>query len=393
MLTHTKRTAILIGCCIALGLNINLSAQVAAFREYGAPPSETLQLPVSARANDIPYVSLLDLINNLGGATTITPNRMRIDLNSTTAWVGLNDNRVNALSIFTLGHNIISDDSGVYIAVADCQSFFKKSFRLNLGVETKTNPTPNPSRTTQSEFDPTRELFEDTSSVTTAPARNRAIRTIVINAGHGGFESGVEGPTGALEKDITLLIAQQVNDILAGTKDATIHLIRDSDTDVTIQQRSVMVQSARADLLISLHLGGSFSPETAGLAAFYPEQGSQRGSKGLSLRWRASDIATASRGAAEILLSTLETELGLPTRGIHPITNPLFKSISGPAVLIELGCLTNPDEETRLRDPDYQHKLATALATSIRQLITESGKPAPVQKFDNESILEAQRNQ
>lgn len=224
MLTHKNWTAILIGCCIALAIHESVSAQIVAFREYGAPPSETLQLPMSARANDITYVSLLDLINSLGGATTITPNRMRIDLNSTTAWVGLNDNRVNALSIFTLTHNIISDDSGVYIAVADCQSFFKKSFRLNLGVETKTNPNTILSGRTQTESDPTQNLSEDTSPVTTAPAPNRAIRTIVINAGHGGFESGVEGPTGALEKDITLLVAKQLHELLAETQGATIQL-------------------------------------------------------------------------------------------------------------------------------------------------------------------------
>jgi N-acetylmuramoyl-L-alanine amidase len=194
-----------------------------------------------------------------------------------------------------------------------------------------------------------------------------------------------------LEKEITLLIAQQVKDLLTGVENLNVQLLRDRDFNYTTKQRAGMAQSSQADLVISLHLGGAFSNRTRGLAAFYPRSAPpQQRSRLSSIRSRQVGSTMASRLIAESLIAHLEEKTGMPSRGVHAIDNPLFMALSNPAVLIEIGCLTNAEDEAILTDVNHQLEISSAIAAMLQELAVNPPRlnraTEAVENFTNASV-------
>lgn len=349
---------------------------------------QSLQVP-TLRFKDVDYVDFPKLVERMGGACTVLPKRMRIDLEGTTAWVGLNDNRVNALSIFSLSHKIISNEEGIYIALNDCDPFFRKAFRLTVSYTTPTRPDES----SEGEGRPS----EDLSGIAGTPSLNfpgqaasprsyRVIRTVLLDPGHGGYEPGVEGATGIAEKDITLSISHKLETLLRNTNRLLIVHTREQDTSLSPQQRNAISQNTQADLLVSIHVGGAFSEETQGIAVFYPEPNApgQGVPRGRTLR--AVDYSEESMEIAAIIGQSLIRETRATFRGIHPIPNTLFNNSRRPSILIEVGCLTNQQEEALLSDELYQAKIAIGIANGIERLLDRANEVPPTPTFNNESI-------
>ncbi len=102
-----------------------------------------------------------------------------------------------------------------------------------------------------------------------APAQDPALRTVVIDPGHGGIESGAKGRFGNLEKDITLAISLKLKALIEKDMGFEVVLTRDRDVDVSIENRSATANNHKAGLFISIHANGAVQRKAAGSETFF----------------------------------------------------------------------------------------------------------------------------
>lgn len=206
-------------------------------------------------------------------------------------------------------------------------------------------------------------------SMVQAIAQNRAARTLVIDAGHGGFDGGAVGSSGTSEQDINLSIAQRVQALAeffgvhtAMTRTDENALGYDPSRSVRenkiadIKAREQFVQETSNPVFLSIHLNKFSDARYHGAQVFY------------------SPSHPDSRALAEQMQETL-------AEGCDPANNRqakqaestiyLMKKLECPAVIVECGFLSNPEEEQRLSDTEYHKKLAASIVTGY--LRYESG--------------------
>ncbi len=189
----------------------------------------------------------------------------------------------------------------------------------------------------------------------TASVENLNDKSVTIDPGHGGSDSGAIGPNGYMEKEATLAISQKLADILENSG-ATVVMTRDSDTDVygpnasdraELQARVNVGNRAGTDIFVSIHCNAFANPSANGTQTFY-YGGSYEG----------------QRLANDIQQEMIATN-GLRDRGIATANFYVMKYSSMPAVLVETAFITNPDEEALLSDPQWQEQLAEAISQGI----------------------------
>lgn len=185
---------------------------------------------------------------------------------------------------------------------------------------------------------------------------------IVLDAGHGEPDGGAVGVSGTLEKDINLAIVQKLQEILEG-KGIEVILTREGDSGLqeesadTIRKMKIsdmnkrlnIIKNSEADLFISIHMN-SFSDSTVhGLHIFYDKS--------------HPDIEET----AEKIQNNIGEVTGADTHTVKTADESLFlmKNPPIPAILVECGFLSNPDEEKKLNDEEYQAKIAWAIASAL----------------------------
>ena len=229
------------------------------------------------------------------------------------------------------------------------------------------------------------------------------IRTIVIDPGHGGDEDGVKGPGGALEKDVVLSVARRVKGTIEGRLGMRVLLTREDGGRVDADARAAIANNNKADLFISLHANGSPRPAPKGATiytlsldrvgedarrqseadrAVLPVFGG--GSREVSLvEWELAQAAhvDGSNAFAGIVDQKLRTTAGLPSVSLQrgPMRN--LAGTNMPAILIEIGYLSNPDEEKLLASAEFQNGIAAALTEAVaafRDHIEQGPRVTPV---------------
>jgi len=229
------------------------------------------------------------------------------------------------------------------------------------------------------------------------------VRTVVIDPGHGGDETGAIGPAGTMEKDLTLAIAREIAERLRATLGLQVVLTRDEDVAVGLDERSALANQNKADLFVSVHLNATVSgrargaetyflslqasdERAAGLAAAENLTGGEPaapGSEEFDLQLLLWDLAqsqhlASSQRLATLIQAELNRALELPDRGVKQAPFRVLTGAAMPAVLVELGFLTNAEEEKRLRDPAYRAGLAETVVRAIGRFRAErEGAEAP----------------
>ncbi|HUD72607.1 MAG TPA: N-acetylmuramoyl-L-alanine amidase [Dongiaceae bacterium] len=222
------------------------------------------------------------------------------------------------------------------------------------------------------------------------PIPDAAAFTIVIDAGHGGEEEGARGPTGLLEKDVTLDIAKRLRDRLKGENGVEVLMTRDDDRRVPLDDRTALANHARADLFVSIHANSSrrdnamgsetyflsyqaTDDETRAVAALENNRGQLDsgvpGTTGLDLvLWDLAQSAflKESSDLAETIQDRLNDTLGVRNRGIKQAPFRVLMGATMPAVLVEVAFISSAEEEKRLRDAAFKDRIADAIAASIR---------------------------
>lgn len=212
------------------------------------------------------------------------------------------------------------------------------------------------------------------------------VHTITIDPGHGGGDEGVKGPNGAKEKDLTLEIARRLKAAIEARLGLRVVLTRDDDRAVSFDDRVAAANNSKADLFISLHMNASFRKTTSGATIYYAMFGEDAlrpaampdpaeriptagdGSREIDLvRW---DFAQArhldqSRAFALLVQQQFQDRVPVSTRPVDHAPMRALESANMPAVLVELGFLSNPDEEKRLSGAELQDSLVQALSDAI----------------------------
>ncbi|MFA5535752.1 MAG: N-acetylmuramoyl-L-alanine amidase [Bacillota bacterium] len=173
-----------------------------------------------------------------------------------------------------------------------------------------------------------------------------------IDPGHGGSDPGAIGPTGLQEKDINMSVGLLVARLLQ-EQGLAIVLTRDKDEQVTLADRSSRLNLARVDLVISIHVNSSLNHQANYVANFILASGGD------------------AERAARLLQEELMTVTGWPKpaapHGVIEKNLHMLRETKAPAVLLEMGFISNPLQEAQLKEPDFQILLATAIVRGISQ--------------------------
>jgi N-acetylmuramoyl-L-alanine amidase len=188
---------------------------------------------------------------------------------------------------------------------------------------------------------------------------------VFIDPGHGGSEKANRGPTGYVEADGVLDIALKLKPLLQRHFD--VKLSRETDITVPLYARSDMANAWGADILVSIHTNAASNPEAQGIEIFHSKIGEWGGR-----------FATEASHLAAYVLKFLVKETGRESRGIKtslvrtpgsPIQGmdyyAVLRRTRCPAIIVEAGFHTNPEEEALLKTPEFRQKVAEAIAKGI----------------------------
>jgi N-acetylmuramoyl-L-alanine amidase len=214
--------------------------------------------------------------------------------------------------------------------------------------------------------------------------RATPIGIVAIDAGHGGADSGASGRAGTLEKDLTLAVARRLKAGLETKLGLRVIMTRDDDRDVPLDERSAVANNNKADLLISLHANAAFKPSVRGASMYvagFSESDEARarmsparmpvfggGSRDIELvPWDLAQMIFVPRSAEAARLMSAEFRGKIPLVD-SPLGRAPFRvleSANMPAVLVEMGYLTNAEQEGQLASPEFQAVLAQAMVDGI----------------------------
>ncbi len=233
---------------------------------------------------------------------------------------------------------------------------------------------------------------------------------VAIDPGHGGEDPGALGAGGVHEADVVMTLARKVADLLGKKAGLRVVLVRDGDYYVRRTHRKNIARDARADLFVSLHAdafnkasvqgasvyalspGGASSEAAAWLAAKDSRSDLMGGVVGgvvsdVSLKETDADLArvlldlsmdaqrNASLALADSLLVELAASVDMHKFTVEEASFEVLKSPDIPSVLVETGFLSNPEEARRLSDPDYQNKVAAAVAHGVMNYVHQHPPP------------------
>jgi N-acetylmuramoyl-L-alanine amidase len=223
------------------------------------------------------------------------------------------------------------------------------------------------------------------------------LKTIVIDPGHGGKDPGAIGNDGLKEKEVTLDVAQRLARLLE-ERGVNVVLTRDSDKFISLWRRSQIANTNKASFFISIHVNSARAKMAKGLEVYYLSEATDDSARALEAAENASlDLEESSfeqEGPSADLEATLwdmlysenrieskelafsiceaiEPKIGMTNRGVKSARFYVLKGTKMPAVLIELGFISNREEETRLANTYYRQELAEAVANGILSYFQE----------------------
>lgn len=223
--------------------------------------------------------------------------------------------------------------------------------------------------------------------------------TIALDPGHGGEDPGAIGSSGSREKDIVLAIAKRLKGKLEQHPNIRVMLTRDGDYFVPLGTRVDKARKVQADLFVSIHADAFVQPSARGSSVFVL---SEKGASSSAARWLANkendadniggvNVQGQDKQLASVLFDLSTTaqindslklgkavlsEIGginrLHKGSVEQAGFAVLKAPDIPSILIETAFISNPEEEARLKDNDYQNKLADAVVKGIRQYFAKN---------------------
>jgi N-acetylmuramoyl-L-alanine amidase len=241
-------------------------------------------------------------------------------------------------------------------------------------------------------------------SQTLTRALGLKVSRIVIDPGHGGFDTGTIGPTGLEEKDIVLDIGLRLRKLFETQTDSEVFMTRSTDKFIPLEERTAIANEDGADLFISIHANASHDAHVRGIETYFLNFTSDPE----ALRLAARENATSQESVHQLqnlikkialnnkieesqeLARNIQTVLykrmskashGIHNRGVRKAPFVVLIGANMPSVLTEIAFLSNPRSERLLRDPDYREGIAKAIFNGIENYINNLGSVRVAQRM------------
>jgi N-acetylmuramoyl-L-alanine amidase len=211
---------------------------------------------------------------------------------------------------------------------------------------------------------------------------------IVLDAGHGGYDTGTLGPDGLMEKEVVLDVTLRLGRLLESRLGADVIYTRDDDTFIPLETRTAIANQHQADLFISIHANSSSDPAARGVETYYlnftsdphalevaarENAVSQKSIfelqdlvKKIALKDKIDESRELATDVQQALYSGLATRHStLRNRGVKQAPFVVLIGANMPSILAEISFLSNPTDEAKLETPAYRQKIAEALYKGI----------------------------
>jgi N-acetylmuramoyl-L-alanine amidase len=216
-------------------------------------------------------------------------------------------------------------------------------------------------------------------------------KTIVIDAGHGGKDPGAVGYRGTKEKDIALDVAKRLEKKLSKNMNIKIIMTRDEDVFLRLSERTKIANESNGNLFISIHTNAAEDRRASGFETFLIGPNKNEAAVRVAARENAvlelegttdkkltnedliqatiaqSSFASKSEQFASMVQKEIKKRVQSRDRGVKQAGFYVLMGASMPNVLVELGFISNPSEEKKLRSPQYRDQLATAIYRAVEQ--------------------------
>jgi N-acetylmuramoyl-L-alanine amidase len=228
------------------------------------------------------------------------------------------------------------------------------------------------------------------------------IGTVVIDPGHGGKDPGAVGAGGLYEKDVVLDISRRVKTLLEREMGCRVELTRDTDRFIPLEERTVIANTRRADLFISIHANASRNRRARGVETYFLNLATDR--EAMELAAKENATSTRKIGDLQLILNDLmrNSKINESSRLARAVQENLvrvlgesYKDVKNlgvkqapfyvligaqmPSILVETSFISNQTEERRLRSKDYRQKLAEGIVAGIKAYAKEM-KTATLQR-------------
>jgi N-acetylmuramoyl-L-alanine amidase len=242
---------------------------------------------------------------------------------------------------------------------------------------------------------------ERAETIPTGSSKAGAQRLVIValDAGHGGEDPGAIGPSGLYEKDVVLSVAHKLRALINGQSGMRAMLTRESDYFVPLHERVIKARRVQADLFVSIHADAFMNPQARGASVFAL---SETGASSAAARWMAKkenasdlvggvnikakdasvmrallDMSTTAQIKDSIKLGNAVLgnlgKVGRLHRGkVEQAGFAVLKAPDIPSILVETGFISNPEEESKLKDEAYQADLADALLKGIQRYFAKN---------------------
>ena len=218
------------------------------------------------------------------------------------------------------------------------------------------------------------------------------IGKIVVDAGHGGHDTGTIGPHGLMEKDLVLDVSLRLGKLLENKLGADVVFTRPDDTFIPLENRTAIANQAQADLFISVHANSSRDPSARGIETYYLNFTSNPDALEVAARENAvsdqsihelqdlvkkialKDKIDESREFASDVDHALKSGLSargnnMRDRGVKKAPFIVLIGANMPSILAEISFLSNPKDERKLQTPEYRQKIAESLYRGVTDYV------------------------
>ncbi len=217
------------------------------------------------------------------------------------------------------------------------------------------------------------------------------IGRIVVDAGHGGHDTGTIGPNGLYEKDLVLDVALRLGKLLENRMGTEVVYTRDDDTFIPLETRTAIANQNQADLFISVHANSSRDPQARGIETYYLNFTTNADALEVAARENAvSDqsihelqdlvkkialkekIEESREFAADVQNSLFNAVAvkGMKNRGVKKAPFIVLIGANMPSILAEISFVSNPTDAKKLKTPEYRQKIAEALYAGVRKYVS-----------------------
>jgi len=227
----------------------------------------------------------------------------------------------------------------------------------------------------------------DTRVVIPTQGPSTGLRTVVLDPGHGGEELGTQGTKGTLEKEITLSVARRLRTLIESRLGLKVFLTREDDRTMSLDDRSAFANNHRADVFLSIHANSAVRPAMKGAEVYYltveradaearkkadetattlPALGG--GNRAIDLiLWETAQARYLEQSAtlAGFIEQALRPRVEMSPRAVQQAPFRVLVGANMPAALVEIGYLSNADQEGKIATAPYQDQIAQALLDAL----------------------------